>query len=167
MYTGRQNNRATISGNDVSTSPNHIFLLRGRQILALERIGTFVYRLGFSGKRGLVYFQALRKNHSSIGGDTFSLLEQNNIPWDHFDIGDDILLPVAKHGCVCRYELFEGEERILGFTFLNDADNGVEQKYSKNDGAVYSLAHGKNNRACGKENIDERALELTQKEPQF
>src|SRR3989344_6801793 len=52
----RNYNRPTISGNDMSTLPNHILLIRRGKIISLKNISIFMYRLRFSRQGRLLSF---------------------------------------------------------------------------------------------------------------
>ena len=130
----------------------------------MYRLGYLAYRLRLARKRRLIDFQRTDGNDTRIGRDLLALLHDEHISAHDFPVGDDHLLPVAHHRRRRFHEFLERTESVLRSPFLYRADNRIEEKHGEDDGAVNRLAHEKDDGARKEQDVDERALELPQKD---
>src|SRR3990167_4185487 len=70
---------------------------------------------------------------------------------------------ITQNKSVPFNEFLECQKRILCLSFLNSADDGVENKDKKDNKSIDDFSSKKYDYACKKQDKDERAFELTKK----
>lgn len=86
----------------------------------------------------------------------------NEVAGDEVFGGDGLFLSVAGDGGLGGEHSGEGSQRLFGFSFLEKADEGVEDDHGENDPGVDPVIQQGGDHGGGEQDVNEDVVELQQ-----
>jgi hypothetical protein len=158
---GRDGNAGALARRDHRAGEGHAAAVAERGVhrhcaLALLR------RNRLAGQEGLVDQQAARPDEPEVGGNAVAGLDQHDVPGH--DLGRRDADPASvPHDVGARGDhAADGGERVLGLALLHKADDRVYHYHGDDDDGVDVVAECPCNDGAGKEDVDQRVVELRQ-----
>ncbi len=119
-------------------------------------------RVGFAGQRRFVRSCVERLEKARVGGHAVAGFEQHYVARHETAAFDQLDRAVAQHTARRRDRRAKRGSVNLGTPFLRAADRGVQDEDGADEPCVGELAERDRYRRRGKQQIDERALKLSQ-----
>ena len=122
-------------------------------------------RQRFAGERSLGGVERSGFEQARIRAHGVARREQEHVARYQFAGGDLLLLSIALHVDLQRGELSERIHRALSATFLQRADDRIDEDDDEDDRGVLPFAKREGEHGREKQQVDEWALELRDKDP--
>jgi hypothetical protein len=128
------------SPTDASMRPLRPISVAAPVATTTARAGLLVHRNRLAGERGFVDTQLARLQQAHVGRKAVARGQQNDVT-GHQTCGIDVVLPaVTQHHRARRQQVADCLQCPLGFSFLHETDQGVEQHDRNDDHAVDPMA---------------------------
>jgi hypothetical protein len=128
--------------------------------LSSNRRNPFVDRHRLAGQRRFVDAQIAHADQTQIRGHTVAGLEQHEVARNDGLRGDCGSLSIADDGSARVDHHPDGIQRPLGASFLDMANDGVEQDHGEHDNGVGDMADGERERGGCQQHVDQHMIEL-------
>ena len=117
-----------------------------------------------AGERRLFRPQVLHVDQAKVRRDLVAGLEQHDVARDQLVRWDQASLAAAHGPGLCRQHVADRVQGLLGFPFLNEAEQRVKEHYPQNDRRVEPQADHQLDEAGAQQHIDQDIVQL-QEEP--
>ena len=97
---------------------------------------------------------------AEVGGYTVAGFEEDDIAGNKKGGVEGLPVAVAQHRGFGGKKRFDGIEGLLGFAFLNNADDAVDQDHSENDAGIGPLPEESRAEGGREEDVDQNIMKL-------
>ncbi|MCY1171761.1 hypothetical protein D9M73_118820 [compost metagenome] len=159
MYASGGDDAARLARSDQRAREGHAALI-GDAGGVCDGLFLLFDRHGFAGERRLVDQQAACTQQAQIRRNPVARFEHHDIAGHEIRDRDHPARAVAQYGRVRGDHVANGAKSPFGLAFLGEADDRVDQDHDRDDKRIDKVAEQSGCKGSGKQEIDERAVEL-------
>ena len=153
------------AAHDHGAHEGHVCLVPGSEAVLPKGLGGLEHRQGLAGEHRLFNPELLGRDQTEVGRHLVPRGQQHHIPGNERRAVHLDLVPIPQDARLRHGEPSQGPEALLGAQLLPGTDDGVDDDYREDDHRVLEQSEAGGDGCRQEKDVDERVLELVQKNP--